>query len=97
LSEDVRSIVGRSGRAHRLLGNQSVTEETNEVIEAIAGGGDLPPEPAAHDHGDSGKGKPPSDTTVYVISALYIAGGAFMIWLGVSAIRSMNKRKKEQK
>lgn len=96
MSENVRSITNRSGRAHHLLGNQKVSEEPNEVIEAIAGGGELPPEPAApHDHGDNRK--PPSDTMVYVVAALYIGGGAFMVWLGVSAIRSMQKRKKEQK
>jgi hypothetical protein len=100
----IRSVTNRSGRAHHLLDSQNaMTEEVekieetgDKVIKAITGGGSLPPEPAPDNHDHGGGKQPPSDQTVIVVSILYIAGGMFMIGLGVSALRAMQKRRKER-
>lgn len=110
MSEDVRSVTNRYGRAHHLLDSQSGQSgeggehggqsggsssegvKTSRIVEAISGGDSLPPESTPH-HEHRGDG--PSDRTVVILSVLYIGGGLFMVWLGVNALRAMQKRNKE--
>lgn len=84
--EDVRAVVNRSGRVAHLLERETMSE-AQRVYETIKP--EDPPPPDDNGGGDGGDdGRKKFSAAAVVVSLMFVAGGCYLLVIGVRGIRN---------